>query len=165
MPPAAGVALKSVPDDQGQRLVTGIAEFDRVLGGGLVPGSLVLVGGDPGIGKSTLMLQAAARLASAGSRVAYVCGEESPRQVRLRAARLGEAEADIALIPETNLEPALAGAEAGGAEVVIVDSIQAMYVEGLGSRAPAVRRSSPRRARGSLAGPRARASRPCSPAT
>ncbi len=131
---ASSLSLASVPDEEGRRLITDVPEFDRVLGGGLVPGSLVLVGGDPGIGKSTLMLQAAARLAGRGIAVAYVCGEESPRQVRLRATRLGIGGEGITLIPETNLEAALGAAEALGAAVVIVDSIQSVYVDGLETR-------------------------------
>lgn len=135
-PAVAGktMRLADVPDEPGRRFSTDIVEFDRVLGGGLVPGSLVLVGGDPGIGKSTLMLQAAARLADRGTTVAYVCGEESPRQVRLRASRLGVGEAAVTLIPEASLDAALAAAEAIGAEVVIIDSIQSVYVEGLETR-------------------------------
>jgi DNA repair protein RadA/Sms len=132
---AETVLLADVPDSEGARMPTGIPEFDRVLGGGLVPGSLVLTGGEPGIGKSTLVLQAAARLAEAGVAVAYICGEESPRQVRMRAARLGLERAAVTLIPETNLEAALAAAEACGAAVVAIDSIQSVYVEGLESRA------------------------------
>jgi DNA repair protein RadA/Sms len=111
-----------------------IAELDRVLGGGLVPGSLVLVGGEPGIGKSTLMLQAAGCLALAGRTIAYVCGEESPRQVKLRASRLGIEGPRLILIPETNLDSALAAAEAVGADAVIIDSIQSVYVDGLEAR-------------------------------
>ena len=129
------IPLAAVEDDAGERLLTEIPEFDRVLGGGIVPGSLVLVGGEPGIGKSTLMLQAAARVASAGTPVAYVCGEESPRQVRLRATRLGLQDAAITLVPETNLETALATAAASGARVLVIDSIQSMYIEGLDTRA------------------------------
>src|SRR6186997_2083844 len=102
--PGRTVQLADVPDEPGRRVSTEIPEFDRVLGGGLVPGSLVLVGGDPGIGKSTLMLQAAARLAKQGTKVAYVCGEESPRQIRMRAARLGVGDADITLVPESGLD-------------------------------------------------------------
>jgi DNA repair protein RadA/Sms len=132
--PAETVALAEVPDDQAGRLLTDIPELDRVLGGGVVPGSLVLVGGDPGIGKSTLMLQAAARLAARGVPVAYVCGEESPRQVRMRAARLGLESAPVTLIPETNLDAALAAAEGLGVAVTIVDSIQSVYIEGLETR-------------------------------
>ncbi|MGE3077042.1 MAG: DNA repair protein RadA [Dehalococcoidia bacterium] len=132
--PGKTMRLAEVPDEPGRRFATEIPEFDRVLGGGLVPGSLVLVGGDPGIGKSTLMLQAAARLAQRGSTVAYVCGEESPRQVRMRAGRLGVGEAPVSLIPEASLDAALAAAAAMGAEVVIIDSIQSVYVEGLETR-------------------------------
>jgi DNA repair protein RadA/Sms len=132
--PGKSLLLADVQDEPGRRVATDIAEFDRVLGGGLVPGSLVLVGGDPGIGKSTLMLQAAARLAGRGTRIAYVCGEESPRQVRMRATRLGVGDAAITLIPESSLDAALAAAEAAGAEVVIIDSIQSVYVEGLDTR-------------------------------
>ena len=95
------------------RLPTGMAEFDRVLGGGLVPGSAVLVGGDPGIGKSTLLLQAAAALASSGAPVIYLSGEEAPAQVRMRAARLGLSQAPVALGTETNLANIIATLEQG----------------------------------------------------
>lgn len=132
--PARTVALADVIDEPGKRMTTDIPELDRVLGGGLVPGSLVLVGGDPGIGKSTLMLQAAGRLAARGLSVAYVCGEESPRQVKLRASRLGVPGDRITLIPETNLDMALAAAEGAGANAVIIDSIQSVYIEGLETR-------------------------------
>jgi DNA repair protein RadA/Sms len=132
--PAQTLALADVPDEPGRRFSTSIPEFDRVLGGGVVPGSLVLVGGEPGIGKSTLVLQAAAALAAGGTKVAYVCGEESPRQVRLRASRLGIGEAAITLIPETALDSALAAAEGCGTEVLILDSIQSVYIEGLDTR-------------------------------
>ena len=128
------VALSAIEGDEGGRLSTEIPEFDRVLGGGIVPGSLVLVGGEPGIGKSTLMLQAAARVGAAGCRVAYVCGEESPRQVRLRATRLGLKDSPVTLIPETNLDVALATAASLGVRVLVIDSIQAMYIEGLDTR-------------------------------
>jgi DNA repair protein RadA/Sms len=132
----AGISLRlgEVPEDNGARFVTGIAELDRVFGGGIVPGSLVLVGGEPGIGKSTLMLQAAAALAGAGRSVSYVCGEESPRQVRMRATRLGISGAPVELIPETNLDVALATAAARGSDVLVIDSIQSMYVPGLETR-------------------------------
>ena len=132
--PGRTIELSDVPDEPGRRVLTEIPEFDRVLGGGLVPGSLVLVGGDPGIGKSTLMLQAAARLAGGGSKVAYVCGEESPRQVRMRAARLGIGDAQITLIPESGLDAALGAAQGIGADVVVIDSIQSVYIEGLETR-------------------------------
>ena len=133
--PGRTLALTSVLDDPGDRIATEIPELDRVLGGGLVPGSLVLVGGEPGIGKSTLMLQAAALLSAHGQRVAYVCGEESPRQVRLRASRLGISGEGITLVPETSLDAALAAAEGMGATIAIIDSIQSVYIEGLESRA------------------------------
>jgi DNA repair protein RadA/Sms len=112
------------------RLKTGIAEFDRVLGGGLVPGSAVLVGGDPGIGKSTLLLQAAAKLAEAGLRVVYLSGEEAPAQVRLRAARLGLADAPVALGTETNLANIVATLGSGPPPaLVIIDSVQTLWSE------------------------------------
>ncbi|WP_322796476.1 DNA repair protein RadA [Tepidiforma sp.] len=133
--PAAVLRLDHVDADTSARLPTGIPEFDRVLGGGIVPGSLVLVGGDPGIGKSTLMLQAAARLTAAGQPVAYLCGEESPRQVRMRAERLRLAGAPVQLISEPALDAALAAAEAAGVSLLVIDSIQSVYVEGLESRA------------------------------
>ncbi|MCK6563515.1 MAG: DNA repair protein RadA [Dehalococcoidia bacterium] len=133
--PGRALSLGDVPDDAGVRLPTSIPEFDRVLGGGIVPGSLVLVGGEPGIGKSTLMLQAAARLADAGLAVAYICGEESPRQVKMRATRLGVEGARVTLIPEANLDAALAAAIEANADVLIIDSIQSVYVDGLEARA------------------------------
>ena len=132
--PARLLPLESVADDAGDRMETDIPELDRVLGGGLVPGSLVLIGGDPGIGKSTLMLQAAAKLGARGRTVAYVCGEESARQVKLRATRIGVSGEGVSLIPETNLDAALAAAEGMGASAVIIDSIQSVFVEGLETR-------------------------------
>lgn len=111
-----------------QRFVTGSAELDRVLGGGLVEGSVTLIGGDPGIGKSTLMLQAAAGLAAVGP-VLYASGEESPGQVALRARRLGLAQAAANLVAQTHLEAILAEAAHLKAKVLIVDSIQTMYTE------------------------------------
>jgi DNA repair protein RadA/Sms len=129
------VRLGDVEGDTAERHATAIPEFDRVLGGGIVPGSLILVGGDPGIGKSTLMLQAAASLARGGLRVACICGEESPRQVRMRAERLGVADAPVDLIADPSLDAALAAAESAGVDVLVVDSIQSVTVEGLESRA------------------------------
>ncbi len=114
------------------RFPTGIAEFDRVLGGGLVPGSAVLVGGDPGIGKSTLLLQAAAALASCGASVVYLSGEEAPAQVRMRAARLGLAQAPVALGTETNLANIVATLAKGiPPALVVIDSVQTLWSEGL----------------------------------
>ena len=110
---------------------TGLAEFDFVLGGGIVPGSLVLVGGEPGIGKSTLLLQAAARLERAGVRTLYASGEESPEQLRLRAMRLHEDAGAVSVVGETNLEGILHHAAVMGAQVVFVDSIQTTYTDEL----------------------------------
>jgi DNA repair protein RadA/Sms len=109
------------------RLVSGIAELDRALGGGLPAGAAVLVGGDPGIGKSTLLLQAAAAFAACGARAIYLSGEEAAAQIRLRAARLGLAEAPVMLAAETNLRDALTTLEAERPALVIVDSIQTMW--------------------------------------
>ena len=116
------------------RTATGIAELDRVLGGGLVPASVVLVGGDPGIGKSTLLLQAAARLASAGRRVLYVSGEESVEQVRLRARRLGVEQAPLELAAAVNLRDVTASlSQAKDAGLVVIDSIQTMWLDAIDS--------------------------------
>src|SRR5215471_655109 len=112
------------------RLPTGMTELDRVLGGGLVPGSAVLVGGDPGIGKSTLLLQAATKLAETGARVVYLSGEEAPAQVRMRAARLGLAHAPVALGTETNLANIVAALGSRVPPVlVIIDSVQTLWSE------------------------------------
>jgi len=114
-----------------ERWRTGIDEFDFVLGGGIVPASVVLVGGEPGIGKSTLLLQVAARLEAAGVATLYVSGEESPQQMRLRAARLHEDAGAVQVLGETHLESVLHHAAAGGARVVFLDSIQTTYTEEL----------------------------------
>jgi DNA repair protein RadA/Sms len=115
------------------RQQSGIAEFDRVTGGGLVPGSAVLVGGDPGIGKSTLLLQVLCRLAAA-SPCAYVSGEEAVDQIRMRATRLGLGQAPVGLAAATNVRDILAALEAAnGPRIVVVDSIQTMFVDGLES--------------------------------
>jgi DNA repair protein RadA/Sms len=116
------------------RILTGIAELDRVLGGGFVPGSAVLVGGDPGIGKSTILLQAAARIAASGRRTLYVSGEEAVEQVRLRAARLGLAKTPLGLAAATSLRDIAAGLEAEAeAAVVVMDSIQTVWLDALDS--------------------------------
>ena len=112
------------------RVVTGMAELDRVTGGGFVKGSALLVGGDPGIGKSTLLLQSAAALANRGKRVIYVSGEEAVAQVRLRAQRLGLGEANVMLAAETNVEIILATLENGPTpDLVIIDSIQTLWTD------------------------------------
>ena len=116
------------------RVDTGGAEFDRVLGGGLVPGSAVLIGGDPGIGKSTLMLQTAAGLARQGLPVAYVSGEESAEQIRLRARRLGLSDAPVRLAAATSVREILSTLDRpGSAALVVIDSIQTMFVDSLES--------------------------------
>ena len=115
------------------RTPTAIAELDRVLGGGLVPASAVLVGGDPGIGKSTLLLQAAASLARARGRVLYVSGEESIDQVRLRARRLGVSDAQIGLAAAVNLRDIAAALEQTPATMVVIDSIQTMWLDTIDS--------------------------------
>jgi DNA repair protein RadA/Sms len=110
------------------RLSTGIAELDRALGGGLVAGSATLIGGDPGIGKSTLLLQAAARMAQAGARVAYVSGEEAADQVRLRARRMGVGQAPVQLATATSVRDILTTLDAGAPPAfLIIDSIQTMH--------------------------------------
>jgi DNA repair protein RadA/Sms len=123
--------LRDVAGSETHRLTTGIAEFDFVLGGGVVPGSMVLVGGEPGIGKSTILLQVAARLEAAGHPALYVSGEESPLQVKLRADRLaGDAGADagaVSLLGETNLETILATAASVRPAVMVIDSIQTVF--------------------------------------
>jgi DNA repair protein RadA/Sms len=112
------------------RVISGIAELDRVTGGGFVVGSAVLVGGDPGIGKSTLLLQGAAALARSGRRVVYVSGEEAVAQVRLRAQRLGLADSPVLLASETNVEIILATLQKGPApDLVIIDSIQTLWTD------------------------------------
>ena len=111
------------------RTEAGMGELDRVLGGGLVPASAVLVGGDPGIGKSTLLLQAAARFALAGLSVVYVTGEEAAAQVRMRAQRLGLADAPVRLAAETNLRDILTTLDRPPPDLLIVDSIQTMWAD------------------------------------
>jgi DNA repair protein RadA/Sms len=115
------------------RQATGIEEFDRVLGGGLVPGGVVLIGGDPGIGKSTLLLQALSRLAEAGQPVLYVSGEESSEQVALRAHRLQLETRGLRMLPEIGLEKILATLQKERPLVAVIDSIQTLYSEALQS--------------------------------
>ncbi len=125
------VALDA-PGELPMRQTTGLAEFDRALGGGLVPGSAILMGGDPGIGKSTLLLQAAARIARAGHGVIYVSGEEATGQVRLRAARLGLADAPVRLAAATSVRDILT--TLGGLDaprMLVIDSIQTMHSDSI----------------------------------
>ena len=124
------IALVGLDDEVAlpERLATGIAEFDRAIGGGIVPGSAMLVGGDPGIGKSTLLLQVAARLAAAGKRVVYVSGEEATNQVRLRALRLGLGGAKVELAAATSVRDILTTLGNGEPPaLLVIDSIQTMH--------------------------------------
>ena len=125
------VPLREVEGPAVDRLLTGVAELDRVLGGGLVPGSLVLLGGSPGIGKSTLTGMALGNLCAAGQRVLYVSGEESAAQVRLRAERLGERALAVPVLAETSVDAVLAALEAERPDACVVDSIQTLYVDGM----------------------------------
>jgi len=125
--------LATVTAGQSLRRSTGLAELDRVLGGGLVQGSIVLLGGDPGIGKSTLALQACGALARQGLPVLYVAGEESPEQVRLRADRLGMAEDGVLVLPETSAEAVVEEIARAKPAAVVVDSIQTLHTTALGS--------------------------------
>jgi len=128
---AVPVQLSNLPTVGKDRWRTGLAEFDFVLGGGIVPGSVVLVGGEPGIGKSTLLMQCAARLESQGIATLYVSGEESPDQLRLRADRLQEDAGGIHVLGETRLESVLLHAAQLKASVVLLDSVQTTYTEEL----------------------------------
>ena len=121
------VPIDSIDLETELRLHTGITEFDRVLGGGLVPGTLVLIGGDPGIGKSTLMLQALNGLAGQGHRVLYVSGEESIRQIRLRSKRLNTVCADMLVVSEVEIEAILTMIDTTKPKAIVVDSIQTMF--------------------------------------
>jgi DNA repair protein RadA/Sms len=132
------VPLSAVPAERVARLQTGIGELDRVLGGGLVPGSLVLLGGSPGIGKSTLTGMALGNLAGAGKRVLYVSGEESPAQIRLRAERLGGAALDVPVVAETDLDVVLATLEAEAPDVCVIDSVQTLHAPELTGAAGSV---------------------------
>jgi DNA repair protein RadA/Sms len=121
------VAYSEIESQDDARISSGIEEFDRVLGGGVVPGSLILIGGDPGIGKSTLLLQAADKLSGTGQTVLYVSGEESERQIKMRGERLGVAAENLYLLPETNLENIFDEIERMKPNAIIVDSIQTVF--------------------------------------
>ena len=127
------VTLKSVETENEDRIRTSIEELDRVLGGGIVPGSLILVGGDPGIGKSTLLLQVCQKLCEKKKQVLYISGEESLKQIKLRANRMGEFTEDLFLLCETNLEVVKTVIEKRKPEMVVIDSIQTMYSEDVAS--------------------------------
>ena len=123
------VTLSSVKTDSEERTKTGIEELDRVLGGGIVPGSLILVGGDPGIGKSTLLLQVCQKLSQEKHQVLYISGEESLKQIKSRAMRMGEFTDELSLLCETSLNTIRGVIERRKPEIVIIDSIQTMYSE------------------------------------
>lgn len=127
------VALKNIETDYDERIHTQINELDRVLGGGIVPGSLVLVGGDPGIGKSTLLLQVCQKLCANKKQVLYISGEESLKQIKLRANRMGDFKEDLYLLCETNLEVIRNIIETRKPDMVVIDSIQTMYSEEVSS--------------------------------
>ena len=129
------VRLSEIQTDESQRISSGMEELDRVLGGGIVAGSLMLVGGDPGIGKSTLLLQVCHNLTGTGHKVLYVSGEESAQQIKLRAKRIGDFKDDLMLLCETNLELVRSVIEKTRPEIVVIDSIQTMYHEAV-SAAP-----------------------------
>ncbi|MCI9144175.1 MAG: DNA repair protein RadA [Lachnospiraceae bacterium] len=126
---AVPTVLSEVDIREEDRLATGIGELDQVLGGGIVRGSLTLVGGDPGIGKSTLLLQVCHNLSDAGHTVLYISGEESLAQIRMRADRIGDFSSRMLLLCETNLETISEVIRSGKPEAVVIDSIQTMYNE------------------------------------
>lgn len=126
---AEPTSICAVTVDDTHRTTTGIGELDRVLGGGLVPGSLVLVGGDPGIGKSTLLLQVCRNMSSSGQKILYISGEESLKQIKMRADRLGSFSDNLSLLCETNLELIEESIKKNNPNVVIIDSIQTMFSE------------------------------------
>ncbi len=127
------VKLSSIQSGEESRISSGSPELDRVLGGGIVQGSLVLVGGDPGIGKSTLLLQVCKNLTDRGRRVLYISGEESMQQIKMRAERIGEIGEDMLLLCETSLEVIKTAIQKVNPEIVVIDSIQTMYHEDVSS--------------------------------
>src|SRR3989442_10747507 len=135
--PREPVSLDAVPSDAEQRISTGISEFDRVLGGGVVRGSLVLLGGDPGIGKSSLLMHASAALATRGT-VLYVSGEESAAQTKIRARRFGISGHGVLLLAETDLGTVIEAVRRVRPSFVVVDSIQTMSSDAIASAAGGV---------------------------
>lgn len=123
----APIAMSEIEFDQDPRLLTGIREFDRVLGGGIVAGTLVLIGGDPGIGKSTLMLQVLSKIADSGKKALYLSGEESIRQLKMRGKRLSSGATSLLVAAETDLDAILNMALEERPDVMVVDSIQTVY--------------------------------------
>src|SRR3954462_1344931 len=135
---AKPLRLADVQAERYERLKTGIGELDRILGGGLVPGSLMLIGGSPGIGKSTLTSMALGNLEGAGRRTLYVSGEESAAQIRLRAERLPGAALQVPVLAETDLDTVLATMEAERPEVCVIDSVQTLHAADLTGAAGSV---------------------------
>ena len=131
-------SIDAIEGDEGERIQTGIAEMDRVLGGGIVGGSAILVGGDPGIGKSTLLLQVLEKLAERGLKVLYVSGEESARQIKLRGRRLGAASGNLMVLIEVELDNILGRIQEIAPAVAVIDSIQTVYSPALSSAAGSV---------------------------
>lgn len=129
----AAIPFTEIESQNDVRIPSGVTEFDRVLGGGIVPGTLVLIGGDPGIGKSTLLLQVADKLSAANARVLYVSGEESERQIKLRGERLAVEAKHVYLLPETNLDNIVKEIERLKPGAIIVDSIQTVFSSALDS--------------------------------
>ena len=132
-PRAEFQAITAVDDQDDERLQIGIGEFDRVLGGGIMPGSVILVGGDPGIGKSTILLQMAGQLSASNLRIAYVSAEESAAQIRLRAGRLGALCEELLVLAETNLSTIIDQLKAADPVAIVIDSIQTIYMPELES--------------------------------
>ena len=125
--------LDEIEYEKGDRLLTGIGEFDRVLGGGIVPGSVVLIGGDPGIGKSTLLLQVAEKITGVTRSVLYISGEESPSQIKLRSERLNVSSKGLYIVSETSVDEILIHLQKSAYNALIVDSIQTMFTAGISS--------------------------------
>ena len=126
---AAPIVFGEIASQEDTRLPSGIEEFDRVLGGGIVPGSLVLIGGSPGIGKSTIVIQIADKIGGRGYRVLYVSGEESERQIKMRGERLGLAADNLFVLAETNLQAVIREIDSLKPDLVIIDSIQTVFSE------------------------------------
>lgn len=125
--------LKEIELDESDRFQTGLFELDRVLGGGIVEGSLILIGGDPGIGKSTILLQVCRNLAASGKRVLYISGEESLKQIRMRAERIGEIKGELKFLSETDIDKIEEVLAEEIPQVAVIDSIQTMYKPDIGS--------------------------------
>ncbi|MCP4021489.1 MAG: DNA repair protein RadA [Desulfobacteraceae bacterium] len=127
MQPPVPVSIESVEIEESHRILSGIAEFDRVLGGGIVPGSLILIGGDPGIGKSTLMLQALSKLSDSQKKCLYVSGEESVKQLKMRGQRLSSQSPSMFVVCETDLDAILAMLKKDQYDALVIDSIQTIF--------------------------------------